>query len=106
MTAALAGVVVAGLSLAYGAYEGESGRAERSRARRRQGQAQARAERQAEGQQRRAEIEERRENQRLPDLASLLTEEGNGGSLASLLSGPGGIDPSRLTLGRRSLLGG
>lgn len=103
--AAIVSAAAAVLGAGYGAYSGEQASSDRRRARRSQEQAQGRAARQAEGQRRQGEIAENRENQRLPDLASLLSDDGGGrGSLATLLSGPGGIDPSQLTLGRRSLL--
>ena len=48
-------------------------------------------------------------NARSPDTAGLLAANlaaGKQGASGTMLTGPGGIDPSQLTLGKSSLLGG
>jgi hypothetical protein len=57
---------------------------------------------------RRAELEQRRANRRQPDVASLLGTERSAlgrGPAATMLTGASGIDPNRLLLGKKSLLG-
>lgn len=50
-----------------------------------------------------------RANARSPDVAAMLTANmlaGKQGGASTMLTGPQGVDPSQLTLGRTSLLGG
>ena len=48
-------------------------------------------------------------NARNPDVAAMMASNlaaGKSGASGTMLTGPGGVDPSTLTLGRSSLLGG
>lgn len=48
-------------------------------------------------------------NARSPDTAAMMASNlaaGKQGASGTMLTGPGGVDPSQLTLGRSSLLGG
>ena len=50
-----------------------------------------------------------RANAKSPDVSAMLTANmlsGKGGGSSTMLTGPGGVDPSQLTLGKSSLLGG
>lgn len=94
---------------AYGIRTGEKQRQQQKRALSRQEEAQRNAEARAQSEQRRADMEFRAANREKPDIGSLLTSElaaEQSGAGATLLTGPGGVDPKRLKLGRTSLLGG
>ena len=48
-------------------------------------------------------------NAKTPDVAAMLAANlaaGKSGAAGTMLTGPGGIDPTQLTLGKSSLLGG
>lgn len=45
-------------------------------------------------------------NAKAPDVGALLKESQQGGGASTLLTGPAGVDPNLLTLGRSTLLGG
>lgn len=104
---AMVGVMAAGLG--YSIYAGEQGAAAQKKAMEQQQAAQARASRQAEAQAAESKANIRRSQQQAPDVASIMAaaqESGAGGPASTMLTGPAGIDPSQLTLGRNTLLGG
>jgi hypothetical protein len=51
------------------------------------------------------DMRERQLNQQQPDIATLLANAAKPQTPSSLLTGPGGVDPSKLNLGRPKLLG-
>lgn len=59
--------------------------------------------------QQQADVANNKANARAPDSSALLAANmaaGANGQASTMLTGPGGIDPSQLTLGKTSLLGG
>jgi hypothetical protein len=54
------------------------------------------------------EMEMNRANQKKPNVGTILAaaqQASKGGASGTMLTGPGGVDPNALTLGRTSLLG-
>ena len=107
----LAGIAVgvAAAGTGYAIVAGEQGKKAQEEAMRNQRAAQARASRQAEAQATASKAAIRRSEQQAPDVASIMAaaqESGAGGPASTMLTGPAGIDPSKLTLGRNTLLGG
>jgi hypothetical protein len=104
-TIALASIATAGIGASVA--QGEQSRRAGKRALRDQAAAQRSALDLATGERIRADQAQRAANMQQPDPRALLEAEqaaGKGGS--TLLSGQGGVDPSRLRLGRQTLLGG
>lgn len=99
-TAALVGTMIA--TTAYQAYAGnKAGQDQRS--------AQRQSLRTAEDQANAAEQASNKANQKRPDVAGALSSalmSGKAGSYGTMLTGPGGIDPNALQLGKSTLLGG
>lgn len=98
-TAVLAAAAVAGT--AYSIYSGERAADEQAAARK---QAKANALKQEKA----AEEANNRANQKRPDTASILDaamQAGKGGQSSTMLTGPMGVDPGALTLGKNTLLG-
>ncbi len=97
ITAVAAVVVSAGVSY----YNGRQQAAANKRA---MNQAKENADRQAK----QAEMEMNRANQKQPDTKALLSaaqQSGRAGASGTMLTGPAGIDPSALSLGKSTLLG-
>lgn len=92
-------------TLGYGVYSGEQGARQQRKSLIEQKKAQGTAEASAMDQQRKAEQELRRANQKQPvdptaALAALYSRRSK-----TLLTTPGGIDPNQLSLGKPKLLG-
>ncbi len=106
MAFAALGAALIGGTVAQGQRQKQTER----RSLRRQSAAQRQAEQAAIGEQRRSEQERRRLNRRRPEVDSLLTGQqraSRGGAASTLLTGPAGVNPGRLSLGGGgSLLGG
>lgn len=99
-TAALVGTMIA--STAYQAYQG-------NRADQQQRSAQRQAQRQAEATAQAADEANNKVNQKRPDVAGALAsamQAGKSGASGTMLTGPGGVDPGALSLGKSTLLGG
>lgn len=97
VTAAIAAVASAGYSI----YSGERASAAQNKA---QNEARSRAQAQAN----QAEQATNRANQKRPDAAAILdaaTQAGKGGASGTMLTGPQGVDPNALNLGKNTLLG-
>ena len=96
---AIIGAVIAGASVA-----GVAGQVDASRRQRNQARDAARAaEQQAKQAEKQAEMETNRANQRTANAAaSAMPNQGLGGTM---LTGPQGVDPNALSLGRNTLLG-
>lgn len=96
---AVAAAVAVSAGVSY--YNGQQQAAANRRA---MDQAKANADRQAK----QAEMEMNRANQKQPDTNALLSaaqQSGRAGASGTMLTGPAGIDPSSLSLGKSTLLG-
>lgn len=101
-----AGIAAAGTS--YAIVAGEQGKSAQERAMQEQRRSQQRAAMEAEKQASASEAAMRRASAREPDVAGIMAaaqQTAAGGPSATMLTGPQGIDPSQLSLGRSSLLG-
>ena len=113
VAAAVGATVVGGAAAAAGAgysiSAGESAKKQQARALQQQEQAQAQQLAQAQAQQRRSEMAMNAANRRQPDVGGIMERAGQqagGGPSSTMLTGPGGVDPTQLSLGRSTLLGG
>lgn len=95
IAAAVAGTVGAGYSM----YAGERQAKEQKKAGRKAEEAARKQESQAE-----QEMNKARTN--APDTSSLLEQAAQPAGGSTLLTGPGGVDPNQLNLGKNTLLGG
>ena len=104
-----ASAAAAAAGVGYSVYAGEQGKKAQREAMNQQKAAQAQAAQQARQQATESQAAIRRSQQQAPDVASIMAaaqESGAGGPSATMLTGPAGIDPSQLMLGRNTLLGG
>ena len=103
----LAAVAVAGT--AYSIYSGERAADAQQQALQKQGQAQKEATDRANQQTRLSEQAQNRANRKQPDAAGILAAASQaaqgGGGAGTMLTGPTGIDPNALALGKSTLLG-
>lgn len=110
ITAALvvsAAAAVAGT--AYSVVAGEDAKKKQADALRKQEAAQKQQLEAAQSQQRRSEMAQNAASRRTPDMAGIMERAGQaaqGGASSTMLTGPGGVDPTQLSLGRNTLLGG
>lgn len=107
LAAAAAGTAAAGT--AYGIVAGEQGAKMQRQAMSEQKKAQDAAAAQARSQQRRSQQAMAAANRAEPDVAGIMgraAAEGAGGPASTMLTGPMGVNPQDLQLGRSSLLGG
>jgi hypothetical protein len=107
LAAGTAGAAAAGTG--YSIYAGERGAAAQKKAMKQQQQAQTEAAAQARSQQRQSEIAMSAANRRKPNIAAIMdnaAEGSMGGPSGTMLTGPMGVNPQDLQLGRSSLLGG
>ena len=101
-TALIAAAAVGGVSTAYQMYSG-------NKAEQQQRSAQRQAQRQAEATAQAADEANNKVNQKRPDVAGALAsamQAGKSGASGTMLTGPGGVDPGALSLGKSTLLGG
>ncbi len=106
---AAAGVAAAAAGTGYAIYAGEQGKKAQQDAMRQQQAAQAQAAKQAQAQTEASMGAMRAANRRAPDVAGIMQaaqEAGGGGPASTMLTGPMGVNPQDLQLGRSSLLGG
>ena len=106
---AIAAVTVAAAGTAYSIYAGEQGKKKQEEAMRQQQAAQAEAAKQAKLQTQQSQAAMRAANRRAPDVAGIMQaaqESAQGGPSSTMLTGPMGVNPQDLQLGRSSLLGG
>lgn len=97
---------IVGLSMVAGSvYQGEQGRRVQKRALRDQEAAQRQAEINIVRQRQENEMETNRVRQKTPDLSGILASAQRPRDQTTLLTGPLGVDPERLRLGRSTLLG-
>lgn len=98
-TYVMAGAAVA--SLLYGVYSGEQARSQ-------QNQAQDQAQKAADAQAAQAQQSFNQANQQKPNSSAILSaaqQAGKTGASGTMLTGPLGVDPSALSLGKSTLLG-
>lgn len=106
-TGVMAGAAAAGTG--YAVYAGEEGKKAQKEAANKQEQAQNKAVADAQAQQRRNEMESNMASRKQPDMAQIMqdaTKSAAGGPSATMLTGPAGVNPGVLNLGKSSLLGG
>ena len=107
--AAVVGAAAAAAGAGYSIVAGEQGKKQQQKALEQQERAQAQQLAQAQAQQRRSEMAMNAANRRTPDVGGIMERAGQqaaGGPSATMLTGPGGVDPTQLSLGRSTLLGG
>ena len=105
VTAAVAAVT----ATAYSIYSGERAAEKQDQALNQQKQAQAEAKQTAQQQQKRSEMAQNAANRKQPDVAGIMQAAGQGlqgGASGTMLTGPTGVDPNALSLGKNTLLGG
>jgi transcription initiation factor TFIID subunit TAF12 len=108
----IAAVTMAAASVAGTAYSvvaGQDAKKKQAEAVRKQEQAQKEAAGQAQAQQRRSQQAMNAANRREPDVSGIMAGAGKAattGPSSTMLTGPGGVDPTQLSLGRNTLLGG
>lgn len=100
-----AAVVAAGAATAYSVYQGNKQAEAQKDALKDQKQAQRAAEAQAKTQQRQSEMAMNAANQKQPDMSAILKAASSGGVSGTMLTGPAGVDPNSLALGKSTLLG-
>lgn len=117
ISASTVGAIIAGVGAASGiagtvlaAKSGGDQAAAQQTALKNQNTAQQKAEGASLSNQRKSETAQNSVNQQTPDVASILQRaatSGNAGQSSTMLTGPGGVDPSSLNLGKgATLLGG
>ena len=108
----IAAVVAASAAVAGTAYSvvaGQDAKKQQEKAMQQQQRAQAQQLEMAQAQRRRSETAMNAASRRTPDVGGIMERAGQqaaGGPSATMLTGPGGVDPTQLSLGRSTLLGG
>jgi type II secretory pathway pseudopilin PulG len=93
---------------AYGIVNGQQQEANQKKSLAAQNQAQQEAKANALSTERKSEEAQNAANQKTPDITAILRRAaamGSNGLSSTMLTGPGGVAPSNLTLGKTSLLG-
>ena len=106
VTAVGIGTMAAGLG--YTIASGEDAKKKQAQALRRQESAQAQAVTAAEGQRLTSQMAINQANRKKPDVSSIMQAAGasaSGGASGTMLTGPTGVDPNALSLGKSTLLG-
>jgi Flp pilus assembly protein TadB len=106
---AAAAAAAAAAGTGYAVYAGERADKAQKQALGEQRQAQQQASAQAASQQRRSAQRMAAANRRQPNMPEIMagaTEGAGGGPTSTMLTGPTGVNPQDLALGRSSLLGG
>lgn len=109
-TLAIAGIIGAAVGaggLGYSIASGEEASRKQADALERQKKAQTEASNAAQGQRRQSEMAINKANQQAPNVAGIMqsASEAAGGSSGTMLTGPGGVNPNALSLGKSTLLG-
>jgi len=109
------GAVMAGTAAAataagtgYAIASGEDAKKKQAAALSRQESAQAQAVKAAEGQRMTSEMAINQANRKKPDVSSIMQaagESASGGAAGTMLTGPTGVNPNALSLGKSTLLG-
>jgi hypothetical protein len=106
---AAAAAAAAAAGTGYAVYAGERADKAQEQALGEQRQAQQQAQTQAASQQRRSAQRMAAANRRQPNMGEIMagaSEGAGGGPTSTMLTGPTGVNPQDLALGRSSLLGG
>ena len=106
--AGIIGAVASAGGTAYSAYAGQKQQATQDMALKRQQTAQQTAEGAALSTERQGEIAQSAANAKVPDISAILaraSQMSKGGVGGTMLTGPQGVDPGNLNLGKTSLLG-
>ena len=106
--ALVASTAAAAVGTGYAIYAGEQGKKAQDKAMEQQRQAQDRAAAAAERQANASQEAIRAANRNAPDVSNIMqnaAKMAGGGPASTMLTGPGGVDPSQLSLGRSTLLG-
>lgn len=106
--AALVGAGAAVGGTAYGVYNGQKQQGVQKKALAQQTQAQQEAEANSLSAERKSELAQNAASQTAPNVASILAKAatmGNNGLSSTMLTGPGGVNPGALNLGKNTLLG-
>ena len=106
--AGVVGVAVAAAGLGYTIAAGEDAKRKQADALRKQESAQKQAVNAAQGQRKQSEMAMNRANQQQPNIAGIMesaSAASSGGAAGTMLTGPTGVDPNALALGKSSLLG-
>lgn len=93
----------------YGIVHGQQQQAAQNKALKAQKTAQGEAEAATLSNQRKNELAQNEASQKTPDIAAILSRAASaerGGIGSTMLTGPSGVDPGSLTLGKSTLLGG
>ena len=107
-TALIASAVIAGVGTAYSVYQGEQQKSAQSDALRQQENAQKQAQENATRQQQTQQQAMNKANAQSPDVGAIMsaaTQAAKGGPAGTMLTGPGGVNPQDLSLGKSTLLG-
>ena len=102
------GAAAAAGGLGYSIASGEDAKKKQAQALRRQESAQAQAVTAAEGQRLTSQMAINQANRKKPDVSSIMQAAGasaSGGASGTMLTGPTGVDPNALSLGKSTLLG-
>jgi len=102
------GLGVAAAGTGYSIASGEDAKKKQASALSKQESAQAQAVKAAESQRLTSEIEIGKANRKKPDISSIMKAAGesvSGGPQSTMLTGPTGVDPNTLSLGKSTLLG-
>jgi len=105
---AVGGLAVAGAGLGYTIASGEDAKKKQAQALSRQESAQVQAVKAAESQRMTSEMAINQANRKKPDVSSIMQaagESASGGAAGTMLTGPTGVNPNALSLGKTTLLG-
>jgi len=107
--AAVVGAAAAAGGLGYTIASGEDAKKKQAQALSKQESAQAQAVKAAEGQRKRSEMVMNQANRQQPNVAGIMQAAraggGDSGASGTMLTGPTGVDPNALALGKSTLLG-
>lgn len=101
--------ISAAVGTGYSIYQGEKAASQQEEALRQQQQAQTEAKAQATSQERRSQQAYNAANRKSPDVGSIMAgaeQAAKSGGAGTMLTGPTGVDPNQLALGKNTLLGG
>lgn len=109
-TVALVGAAAVGAAgLGYSIASGEDAKRKQANALKKQESAQAQAVNAAEGQRKRSEMAINQANRQQPNVSGIMQAAraggGDTGASGTMLTGPTGVDPNALSLGKSTLLG-
>ena len=108
-TLAIAGIIGAAVGaggLGYSIASGEDAKKKQAQALSRQESAQQQAVNAAQGQRKKSEMAINQANRQTPNVAGIMeSASAAGGASGTMLTGPTGVDPNALALGKSTLLG-